>query len=87
MHESGLMRGVVAELEALARMHDSTRIVSVTLQIRDTGDYSGAHFAEHLRAVSAGTVIEDAAINVDMVCDPGHSNGPEITIKTIEVPA
>lgn len=87
MHESGLMRGVVSELEKLARAHDSTRIVGVALQIRDTGQYPGEHFAEHLRAVAAGTVIEHAKIDIEMLVNPEHIGPPQITIKQIEVPA
>ena len=87
MHESGLMRGVVRDLEALAKTHDCERIVSVTLEIRDTGDYPGEHFVEHLQAVAADTVVEQARIEVEMICDPEHTGGPRVVIKRIEVPA
>ena len=87
MHESGLMRGVLSDLEQLARANNSTRIVGVALQIRDSGTYPGEHFIEHLHAVAAGTVIEGAHIEVEMVADPQHVGRPEITIKNIEVPA
>ena len=87
MHESGLMRGVVRDLERLAQANNSSRIVAVALQIRDSGKYPGEHFVEHLHAVAAGTVIEGAQIAVDLVEDPQHLGQPQITIKHIEVPA
>ena len=87
MHESGLMRGVISDLEALARTHDSKRIVGVVLQIRDRGDFPGEHFVEHLQALAVGTVIEGAHIKVEMLRDPDHLGSPAITIQRIEVPS
>ena len=87
MHETALMRGVVSDLERLARANDSRRIVAVTLQIHDSGKYPGEHFIEHLHAVAAGTVVEGATIDVEMVANPEHVGAPQIMIKRIEVPA
>ncbi len=87
MHEAGLIRSMLKQLEALAQQHHSEQIVGLKLQIRDTGNYSADHFRDHLLALSVGTVLEHAQIDINLVADEMHVGAPEITILSIEVPA
>ena len=87
MHEAGLMRGLIRQLETLARQNHSERIVGVKLRVRDSGAYAATHFEEHFVAASLGTVAEGASVDVQLVADERHLGDPQITIVSIEVPA
>ena len=87
MHESGLMRGLIRQLEALAETHACDSLAGVKLSIRESGGYSPEHFAEHFRAAALGTRAESAAVDIEVVTDEYHPGPPQITIVSIEVPA
>ena len=86
MHESGLMRGLIKQLDELAQSHGSDRIVGVKLNIRESGGYSAEHFRDHFHAASTGSSAEDAAVDIEVVADELHLGSPQITIVSIEVP-
>ena len=87
MHESGLMRGVVRQLNELAQSHGCKSITAVKLSIRDNEGSSADHFAEHFRAASAGSCAQDAQLDIEVFTDDMHVGRPQITIVSIEVPA
>jgi Zn finger protein HypA/HybF involved in hydrogenase expression len=86
MHEAGLMRGLIKQLDELARVHGCDRIAAVKLSIRESGGYSAEHFKEHFCAVSGGSCAQDAALDIDVTTDELHIGAPQITIVSIEVP-
>jgi hydrogenase nickel incorporation protein HypA/HybF len=86
MHESGLMRGLIKQLDALARTHGSNQIAGVKLSIRESGGYSAEHFEDHFNAASVGSSAEGAAVDIEVVTDELHLGSPQITIVSIEVP-
>lgn len=86
MHESGLMRGLIRQLDALAETHACERLAGVKLSIRDSGGYSPEHFAEHFRAAAQGSRAEHAAVDIELVTDQLQVGAPQITIVSIEVP-
>lgn len=87
MHESGLMRGLIRQLEELAESHACERLTGVKLSIRESGGYSPQHFVEHFQAAAAGSRAQGAAVDIEVVTDPLHLGPPQITIVSIDVPA
>ena len=86
MHESGLMRGLVKQLDELARAHGCDSIVGVKLAIRESGGYSAEHFKEHFYAASGGSSAQHAVLDIEVTTDDTYVGAPQITIVCIEVP-
>ena len=70
MHESSLIASLIEQVEASAREHDATRVVSVEI-LQGALDSSGPeHLREHFTAAAPGTMLEGASLRILSNPDP-----------------
>ena len=63
MHERSVLRGVLAQLDAVAAAEGAARVTRVTVRLGALSHFTPEHFREHFEDASRGTVAEGAAVD------------------------
>ena len=63
MHERSVLRGVLAQLDAVAAAEGAARVTRVTVRLGALSHFTPQHFREHFEDASRGTVAEGAAVD------------------------
>ena len=63
MHERSVLRGVLAQLDAVAAAEGAARVTRVTVRLGALSHFTPEHFREHFDDASRGTVAEGAAVD------------------------
>jgi hydrogenase nickel incorporation protein HypA/HybF len=79
MHESGIVEELIHELEKVVRENGAARVSRVEVGVGEDAGFSREHFEEHFRHASAGTIAQDAALEIHTT--PGDS----LTLEAVEV--
>lgn len=85
MHESSLMRGLVARAEGIARAEGATRVTAVDVWLGALSQMSAAHFRGHFAEATAGTALEGARLAIETSDDPMHPESQHIVLRSVEV--
>jgi len=80
MHEMSLLRGLMAQIDTLARQNDATRVRVVRLKLGPLAHIEPDHLREHFAAAARGTVAEAALLEIETT-DALH----ELTLESIDV--
>jgi Zn finger protein HypA/HybF involved in hydrogenase expression len=79
MHESGIVEELVHEMEKVVASNGGGRVIKVEVGIGEHAGFSREHFEEHFRVATAGTIAEDAALDIH------PTDGDALTLRSIEV--
>ncbi|MCC5860884.1 MAG: hydrogenase maturation nickel metallochaperone HypA [Gammaproteobacteria bacterium] len=85
MHEAGLMRGLMARIQAEAQRAGATEVRRVRVWLGALSQMTPGHFAEHFHQVAPGTLAEHAALDCDCSEDPFHPDAAEVRLVSIDV--
>jgi len=80
MHEMSLMRGLLAQIETLARENGGGRVAVVRLKLGALAYIEPDHLREHFVEAARGTVCEKARLDIETT-DELH----ELTLESIDV--
>ena len=85
MHEAGLIKDLIRKIEQLAASEGATRVLRVGVNLGALSHMSPAHFDEHFRAASTGTICDGAALDIHLSTDIRDPNAESILITGIDV--
>jgi hydrogenase nickel incorporation protein HypA/HybF len=85
VHEAGLMKGLIRQIESIAEAEGGARIVAVSVWLGALSQMSPAHFEEHFRQAAKGARAEGARINATVSTDPGHQHAMDVILESVEV--
>jgi hydrogenase nickel incorporation protein HypA/HybF len=85
MHEASLMTNLMRRINEIAAEDDAKRVVGVSVWLGALSHMSAEHFAEHFVQASAGTIAEDARLNVSVSDDTHDPNAQEIILESVEI--
>ncbi len=85
MHESSLMRGLMAQIENIARAEGAQRVTKVRVWCGALSHMSAEHFAEHFEQVAGGSVAENAQLDVTVSDDLSDRRAQDIVLESIDV--
>jgi hydrogenase nickel incorporation protein HypA/HybF len=85
MHESSLLVGLIAKIEAIAREENAARVTNVTVRLGALSNISPGHFREHFEQAVPGTIAEGAALEVIAMEDLSDALAQEILLDSVEV--
>ena len=85
MHERSLMVSLMAQIEAIARVHQAQRVIRVDVTLGPLAHISPAHFREHFQEASQGTICEGAELVIQEATDPTDPHAQEILLTSIEI--
>ena len=80
MHELSLLRGLIQQIESLARQSGATRIAVVRLRLGPLAHIEPDHLREHFTQAARGTVAESARLVIETT-EELH----ELTLESIDV--
>lgn len=80
MHEHSLLRGLMNQIEALARQHGAARVTVVRLKLGPLAHIEPDHLREHFVDAAVGTAAEGARLEIEST-DDLH----ELTLESIDV--
>ncbi len=84
MHEHSLTSGLIKKITSLAQEHGAHRAVAVNVALGALSNISPEHFREHFVTAAAGTVAEDALINIHVESDIMDANAQHIMLESVE---
>jgi hydrogenase nickel incorporation protein HypA/HybF len=85
MHEASLMASMMRRIDDVAAADRAKRVVGVSVWLGALSHMSAAHFAEHFAQAAAGTIAEDARLDIRVSEDTGDPNAQEILLKSVEI--
>ena len=85
MHEATLMADLMRRIASIAAADRARRITGVTVRLGALSHISAAHFAEHFKRASDGTVAQGARLEVMVSDDWRDAQAQDIVLERVEV--
>jgi hydrogenase nickel incorporation protein HypA/HybF len=85
MHESGIVRDLIHRLERAARDAGAERVSGVVVWLGALSQFSPEHFREHFDDEARGTLVEGAALRIEMSRDIGHAEAQHMVVRSIDL--
>jgi hydrogenase nickel incorporation protein HypA/HybF len=80
MHEMSLLRGLLGQIETLARQNQARRVTVVRLKLGPLAHIEPAHLREHFLDAARGTIAESARLEIETT-EELH----ELSLESIDV--
>ena len=90
MHETGIVRSLIHEVEKAASGHGGARVLSVTVRMGALCPFSESHLYEHFLHDTRGTAAENAWLIIERESYPEDmaeldANAQDLMLLSIEV--
>ena len=80
MHEMSLLRGLLAQIEAIARRNGADQVSVVRLKLGPLAHIEPGHLREHFTAAVRGTIVDSARLEIQTT-EELH----ELTLESMDV--
>lgn len=89
MHETGIVRNLVAHIVCAAQDNGAIRVGGVHVWIGALTLFSPEHFREHFEEEARGTAVEGATLHIEPSSDVHHAQAQDVILQQLdlEVPA
>jgi len=84
MHEASLTNDLVHKIEEVAKRENARRVVHIDVWLGALSHMSPAHFQEHFKASSSGTLAEGALMSIEASDDILHPEAQSVLLKRIK---
>ncbi len=85
MHEIGLINDLMNQIHRIAREQNARRITRVEVRLGALCHIGAAHFREHFRHCSAGTIVEGAELVLREATRVDDAHAQEILLESIQI--
>jgi hydrogenase nickel incorporation protein HypA/HybF len=85
MRETRIVRDLVRRLERVARDGSAERVSGVVVWLGALSQFSPAHFREHFDDEARGTIVEGAALKIEMSQDIGHPSAQDVMMQSVDL--
>ena len=85
MHETGIARSLVGEVERIARRYGDPQVESVRVRMGVLCPFSEAHLRAHFAGAAKGTVAERATLIVEHGTDPTEPLAQDVALVSVDV--
>jgi len=85
MHETGVIKSLIREVERVALRYGATKVLTVTVRTGALSPFSEDHLREHFQQQSIGTVAEQARLIVEVGASPTDPLAQDVVLVSIEV--
>ena len=85
MHEMSLMNSLMNKIEAIAAQQSAKKVVGVKVKLGALSHMSPDHFTEHFNQAAAGTISEQARLDITVATDQEAADAQDIVLESIEV--
>jgi len=85
MHETGIARSLLGEVERIALLYGGPKVASVRVRMGAHFPFSEAHLRAHFTEAAKGTVAERATLIVERGTDPTEPLAQDVALVSIDV--
>lgn len=85
MHETGIVQGLVKQLEKIATAQGASRVSKAQVWLGALSQFSPEHFREHFEEAARGTVAETATLQMISSEDLSDPNAQQVVLREIEL--
>ncbi len=85
MHESSLTADLISTIEQIAEKNNSHRVIGVKIQLGALANISAEHFREHFEHGAAGSLAEDADLEIVVSEDIEDPNAQSVVLIDIDL--
>lgn len=85
MHETALMRDLIAKILSVADVEGARRVVGVRVRLGALSHMTPEHFREHFADDARGTPAEGAALEIETCGDTTAPHAQTILLESVEV--
>lgn len=85
MHESGIVNGLIARLQAVAQEQGARHVSAARIWLGALSQFSAEHFRLHFDAAAVGTVAQGARLEIQVSDDPLHEGAQQVILQSIEL--
>lgn len=85
MHESGVVRSLVAKIELLAHAQGARRVTAIRLCLGALSHMTPDHFRDHFRIASAGTIAEAARLDIELSDAIDDPNAQGVLLRSFDI--
>jgi hydrogenase nickel incorporation protein HypA/HybF len=85
VHESGVVRDLVARIEEVARAQQAGKIRTIRVWLGALSHMTESHFLDHFRIESRGSLAEGAEVEVELSDDVGDPNAQGVLLRSLDV--
>ena len=85
MHEQALMRDLMTRIVVLAESEGATGVTKVSVRLGALSHFTPAHFREHFRDSSRGTIAEGALVEAVLDENTTNPNAQGVVLESLEL--
>ena len=85
MHEQSLIRGLIKQIEYLAKTHEGDRVTKVRVRLGALSHIQPYSLKEHFALFAKGTVAEDATLDITVAEGADDPLAYEVMLDEISV--
>lgn len=85
MHETGIVRDLVARLLEASRQAGAERVSGVSVWLGALSQFSPEHFREHFDDEARGTPAEGAALHIVASEDVSDPNAQHVVLQSVDL--
>ena len=87
MHEFSMLTGLMRKIAAVAREENAAKVVAVKVKLGSSSHLSPTHLRAQFRMLTAGTIAEDARLDIEEVSDDAAGAEWELVLDSVEIEA
>lgn len=85
MHESGMIRGLVKQVEQIAAEYKASQVGEIQIWLGAFSNISAEHFREHFDAETPGTLLESCELEIETSTDIQDPNAQHVLLKSVDL--
>jgi len=85
MHEFSMLTGLMQKIVSVAHGEHATKVMAVKVKLGSSSHLSPAHLRSQFQMLTAGTIAEDARLDIEEVDDDAAEAEWELVLDSVEI--
>jgi hydrogenase nickel incorporation protein HypA/HybF len=85
MHEFSMLTGLMRKITHVAHGENAAKVVAVKVKLGLSSHLSPAHLRAQFQMITAGTIAEDARLDIEEVDDDAAGAEWELVLDSVEI--
>ena len=87
MHEFSMLTGLMRKIESVACEEHAAKVVAVKVKLGSSSHLSPTHLRAQFQMITAGTIAEDARLDIETMSDDTAGDEWELMLDSVEIEA
>ena len=85
MHEFSMLTGLMQKITHVARDENVSKVLAVKVKLASSSHLSPAHLRVQFQMITAGTIAEDAHLDIEEIGDDAAGAEWELVLDSVEI--